>query len=150
MRVLRCRRRMKGTPRVDLSPRRRKDLQGRPMEKFEYRKKRLVEPGQRVTVWVTSQASGLHYLLPNQRLSGKLGLAMANCIADVRKNRPFRVHVANFGRTPRLISKHITIGYAKQVHGRLAEPQTVFALLLGDETNLKEGAVLAGRHGGTN
>ncbi len=92
-------------------------------------------------VWVTSQASGLHYLLINKRLSRKLGLAMANGIADVRKNRPFRVYVAHFGRTPRLIPKYITIGYAKQVANSLAEPPSVLALLHGEEANLKERAV---------
>ncbi len=66
---------------------------------------------------------------------------MANGIADVRKNRPFRVYVANFGRTPLLISKHITIGHAKQVHNSLEEPPSVLALIHGEETNFKEGAV---------
>ncbi len=64
---------------------------------------------------------------------------MANGIADVRKNRTFRAYMANCGRTPRLIPKNITIGYAKPVHNSLAEPPSVLALLDGEETNLKEG-----------
>ncbi len=49
--------------------------------------------------------------------------------------------MANFGRTPRLIPKDITIGYAKRVHGSLAEPSSVLALLHGGETNIKEKVV---------
>ncbi len=66
---------------------------------------------------------------------------MANGIADVRKNTPFRISVANFGRTPRLIPKNISIGYAKQGHNSLAEPPSVLSLLHAEETALKEGAV---------
>ncbi len=66
---------------------------------------------------------------------------MANGIADVRKNRPFRVYVANLGRTPRLIPKTITIGYAKQGHNSLEKPPLVLPLLHGEETTLKDGAV---------
>ncbi len=94
---------------------------------------RFLEPRQRVTVLVNSQASALFCLLPNQRLSRTLGLAMTNGIADVRKNRPFRVYVAHFRRNTRWTPKPITIGYAKQVHGCLKEQPSVLALLHTDQ-----------------
>ncbi len=66
---------------------------------------------------------------------------MANGIAEIRKNEPFRVYVANFSRHPRLIPKNVPLGRVRSVQTDTSEQPSAYALLQGKETDLKEGAV---------
>ncbi len=79
-------------------------------------------------VSVVTETGGLCCVETSPALYTKHSVLTANAVVEVLPNRPFWIHVSNWGNAPRVLCKRTVVGYA---HGR---PAVLLAPVSGRET----------------
>ena len=94
---------------------------------------------------VLPQATGLVSLLANESTFATRKFQMTNGIAELQKDNPFRVWVANFSSKPQHLRRHMQIGITSAaheiIHHRIvesAEPEITESVLTITMKRLKE------------
>ena len=73
-----------------------------------------IPPRTQVCVSVVTETSGICCVEGNARLYEKHNVLSANAVVEVVPNKPFSIHLANWGNAPRRLCKRTIVGYAQR------------------------------------